>query len=47
LLGSGRAYARLDDAARAKKSFNDLMTAYPQSPEAAVAKSELEKIPTP
>jgi tetratricopeptide (TPR) repeat protein len=47
LLGSGRAYVRLDDAARAKKSFNDLIAAYPQSPEAAVAQTELKKMETP
>ena len=47
LLGSGRAYARLDDAARAKKALNDLIAAYPSSPEAAAAQGELKKLQTP
>ena len=47
LLGSGRAYWRLDDAARAKKSLGDLIATYPQSPEAAVAQTELQKMQTP
>jgi tetratricopeptide (TPR) repeat protein len=47
MLGSGRAYARLDDATRAKKSFNDLVAAYPQSPEAAAAQTELQKMQAP
>jgi tetratricopeptide (TPR) repeat protein len=47
LLGSARAYWRLEDAARAKKAFNDLIAAYPQSPEAAIAQTELQKIQTP
>ena len=44
LLGSARAYWRLDDAARAKKSFNDLIAAYPKSAEAKAAQSEIKKI---
>ena len=47
MLGSGRAYARLDDTSRAKKSLNDLIAAYPNSPEAAAAQSELKKLQTP
>ena len=47
MLGSARAYARLDDATRAKKSLNDLIAAYPNSPEAAAAQSELKKLQTP
>ena len=47
LLGSGRAYWRLDDATRAKRSWNDLIAAYPQSPEAAAAQTELQKLQTP
>jgi tetratricopeptide (TPR) repeat protein len=45
LLGSARAYARLDDATRARKSFNELIASYPNSPEAVVAQTELKKIP--
>ncbi len=44
LLGSGRAYRRLDDVDRAKKSFNELIAAFPQSAEAAVAQTELKKL---
>lgn len=47
LLGSGRAYARLEDATRAKKALNDLITSYPKSAEAAVAQTELKKMQTP
>ena len=47
LLGSGRAYERLDDAARAKKSLGDLVAAYPNSAEAAAAQTELQKMQTP
>jgi tetratricopeptide (TPR) repeat protein len=47
LLGSARAYARLEDAARARRSFDDLIAAYPNSPEAAAAKTDLQKIKTP
>jgi tetratricopeptide (TPR) repeat protein len=47
LLGSGRAYWRLDDPTRAKKALNDLITAYPKSPEAVVAQTELKKMETP
>jgi tetratricopeptide (TPR) repeat protein len=44
LLGSARAYWRLDDTTQAKKSLNDLIAAYPQSAEATVAQSELRKM---
>ena len=44
LLGSARAYSRLDDATQAKRSLNDLITAYPKSAEATVAQSELRKM---
>lgn len=47
LLGSARAYARLDDAVRAKRSLDDLIAAYPKSAEAAVAQVELQKMQTP
>jgi TolA-binding protein len=44
LLGSGRAYRRLNDKDRAKKSFNDLIAAFPQSAEAGVAQAELKRL---
>ncbi len=46
LLGSGRAYWRLDDASRAKKAFTDLIAAYPKSAEAAIAENEIKRIRT-
>lgn len=47
MLGSGRAYRHLDDGARARKSLNDLIAAYPKSPEAAAAQTELQKLQAP
>jgi tetratricopeptide (TPR) repeat protein len=47
LLGSARAYRRIDDPTRAKKTFNDLVSSYPTSPEAALAATELRKLQTP
>jgi tetratricopeptide (TPR) repeat protein len=44
LLGSGRAYRRLNDNPRAKKALTDLVAAFPQSPEAAAAQTELKKL---
>ncbi len=44
LLGSARAYRRLDDIDRAKKSLHDLITAFPKSAEAAQAQTELQKL---
>jgi tetratricopeptide (TPR) repeat protein len=44
LLGSARAYRRLDDLDRAKKSLHDLISAFPKSAEAAVAEAELQKL---
>jgi TolA-binding protein len=44
LLGSARAYRRLDDVDRAKKTLHDLITAFPKSAEAAAAQSELQKL---
>jgi len=46
LLGSARAYWRLDDASRAKKAFTDLIGTYPKSAEAAIAENEIKKIRT-
>lgn len=45
LLGSGRAYRRLEDLDRAKRSYNDLTAAFPKSAEAAIARGELQKLP--
>ena len=44
MLGSARAYRRLEDLERATKSFNDLIAAYPNSAEAAVAQTEIKKL---
>jgi hypothetical protein len=44
LLGSGRAYRRLNDTDRAKRSLNELLTAFPQSAEATAAQAELKKL---
>ena len=43
LLGSGRALRRLNDNDRAKRTLNELLTAYPQSAEASKAQTELKK----
>ncbi len=47
LLGSARAYRRLDDPERAKKTLNELTTNFPNSPQAGLAAAELKKIPKP
>jgi len=44
LLGSARAYRRLEDIDRAKKSLKDLIAAFPKSAEAVVAQTELQKL---
>ena len=44
LLGSGRAYRRLNDKDRAKRAFNELISSYPQSAEAKDAQAELKKL---
>lgn len=44
LLGSARAYRRLDDVDRAKKSLQDLIKTFPNSAEAAAAQTELRKL---
>jgi tetratricopeptide (TPR) repeat protein len=46
MLGSARAYRRLNDNDRARKSLNELITAFPQSAEAAAAQTELKKLST-
>ena len=47
ILGSARAYVRLDDNIRAKKALNELIASFPKSAEAAIAQSELKKIESP
>ena len=47
MLGCARSYWRLDDANRAKKTFNDLITTFPKSAEATIAQNEIQKIRTP
>ena len=44
LLGSARAYRRLDDIDRAKRSLKDLIAAFPKSAEAAIAQTEMQKL---
>jgi len=44
LLGSARAYRRLDDIDRAKRSLKDLSAAFPKSAEAAIAQTEMQKM---
>jgi tetratricopeptide (TPR) repeat protein len=44
LLGSARAYRRLDDVDHAKKTLNELIASFPQSAEAAAAQTELKKL---
>lgn len=44
MLGAGRAYFMLDDFDHAKNTLNDLIKIYGNTPEAAEAKTELEKI---
>jgi len=45
LLGSARAFRGLEDLERAKKSLNDLTAGYPQSAQAEIARTELQKLP--
>jgi tetratricopeptide (TPR) repeat protein len=44
LLGSGRAYGRLDDDERARKSLTELIDTFPKSAEAAAAQIEIQKM---
>jgi tetratricopeptide (TPR) repeat protein len=44
LLGSARAYRQLGDKANAEKSCNEIIKTFSTTPEAAAAKSELQKI---
>lgn len=43
LWGAGQAYAKLKDSDNATKTFQELITAYPDTPEASLAKTELQK----
>lgn len=44
LWGSGQAYAKLKDVPNATKTYQELVSTYPESPEAYLAKTELKKI---
>jgi hypothetical protein len=44
LLGSAQAYAGIQDTASAQDALNSLIRDHPSSPEAALAKSELDKL---
>ncbi len=44
MLGSARAYRRLEDLDRAKRSLYDLIAAFPKSAEAAIAQTEIQKL---
>jgi tetratricopeptide (TPR) repeat protein len=44
MLGAGRCYFEVEDYARAKNQLNDLIKDYASTPEATLAKAELEKI---
>jgi tetratricopeptide (TPR) repeat protein len=43
LWGAGQAYAKLKDITNATKTYQELVSTYPDSPEAALAKAELLK----
>ncbi len=45
LLGSARAYRRLDDKAEARRAFTELIANFPKSAEASTAQKELAKLP--
>jgi tetratricopeptide (TPR) repeat protein len=45
LLGSARAYRRMDDFDRAKRSATELIEGFPKSAEAAIAQTEIQKLP--
>ena len=45
LLGSARAYRRLEDFERARKAFAELTTTFPKSAEATLAQAEIQKLP--
>jgi tetratricopeptide (TPR) repeat protein len=45
LLGSARAFRGLEDMGRAKRSLNDLTAGYPESAQAEIARTELQKLP--
>jgi tetratricopeptide (TPR) repeat protein len=44
LLGSARAYRRLDQGERAKKSLQELIATFPKSAEATLAQTEMQKM---
>ena len=45
LLGSARAYRRLEDLDRARKTFNEVIATYPKTAYASDAQKELQKLP--
>lgn len=45
MLGSARAFRRLDDKTQARRTFTELIANFPKSAEASTAKKELEKLP--
>ena len=47
MLGSAIAYQGMDDKTRAEAAFNELIAKYPTSPEAADAKTRLQKMKGP
>lgn len=44
MLGSARAYRRLEDKKRAKQTLNELIATFPKAVEADTAKTELQKL---
>jgi tetratricopeptide (TPR) repeat protein len=47
MLGSARAYRRLEDLEKARRSFTELVAMFPKSAEANIAQTELQKLPKP
>lgn len=44
MLGAGRAFAGIGDGQKARETLNELISGFPASPEAAAAKTELQKL---
>lgn len=47
LMASGKCFVHIEHLPDAEKAFNDIITQFPSSPEAAAAKAELKKIAKP
>ncbi|MBV9009317.1 MAG: hypothetical protein JO354_09160 [Verrucomicrobia bacterium] len=45
MLGSARAFHHIDDNARARREFGELIESFPKSAEASIAQKELAKLP--